>query len=105
MKFEGCYHGHSDAMLVKAGSGRGDARYPGVRGSAGRRRRMHTLALPYNDLDALRTAFERSTLVQIACVIVEPVVGNAGTIAPAVGVPAGAAVDLHDRAGCAADYR
>jgi glutamate-1-semialdehyde 2,1-aminomutase len=81
IKFEGCYHGHSDAMLVKAGSGVATL---GIPGSAGvpAETAMHTLALPYNDLDAVRAAFaERPD--EIACVIVEPVVGNAGTIAPA----------------------
>jgi len=83
IKFEGCYHGHADALLVKAGSGIATL---GIPGSAGvpEETAMHTLALPYNDLGAVETAF--STYPgQIACVIVEPVVGNAGTIAPAQG--------------------
>jgi glutamate-1-semialdehyde 2,1-aminomutase len=81
IKFEGCYHGHSDAMLVKAGSGVATL---GIPGSAGvpAETAMHTLALPYNDLDAVRAAFAARP-DEIACVIVEPVVGNAGTIAPA----------------------
>ncbi len=81
IKFEGCYHGHSDAMLVKAGSGVATL---GIPGSAGvpAETAMHTLALPYNDLDAVRAAFAARP-EEIACVIVEPVVGNAGTIAPA----------------------
>src|SRR6202012_2761972 len=80
IKFEGCYHGHSDAMLVKAGSGVATL---GIPGSAGvpAETAMHTLALPYNDLDAVRAAFAARP-EEIACVIVEPVVGNAGTIAP-----------------------
>jgi glutamate-1-semialdehyde 2,1-aminomutase len=83
VKFEGCYHGHSDAMLVKAGSGVATL---GIPGSAGvpPETAMHTLALPYNDLDAVRAVFEARP-EEIACVIVEPVVGNAGTIAPAPG--------------------
>src|SRR6202041_2187190 len=83
IKFEGCYHGHSDAMLVKAGSGVATL---GIPGSAGvpAETAMHTLALPYNDLDAVRAAFAARP-DEIACVIVEPVVGNAGTIAPAAG--------------------
>ncbi len=83
VKFEGCYHGHSDAMLVKAGSGLATL---GIPGSAGvpAQTAMHTLALPYNDLDAVRAVFEARP-DQIACIIVEPVVGNAGTIAPAPG--------------------
>ncbi len=83
VKFEGCYHGHSDAMLVKAGSGVATL---GIPGSAGvpAETAMHTLALPYNDLDAVRAVFAARP-DEIACVIVEPVVGNAGTIAPARG--------------------
>ena len=83
VKFEGCYHGHSDAMLVKAGSGVATL---GIPGSAGvpAETAMHTLALPYNDLEAVRAVFAARP-GEIACVIVEPVVGNAGTIAPAAG--------------------
>jgi glutamate-1-semialdehyde 2,1-aminomutase len=82
VKFEGCYHGHSDAMLVKAGSGVATL---GIPGSAGipEETAMHTLALPYNDLAAVQAAFDAYP-GQIACVIVEPVVGNAGTIPPAL---------------------
>lgn len=87
IKFEGCYHGHSDALLVKAGSGIATM---GIPGSAGvpEETVMHTLALPYNDLEAVETAFSMHP-GQIACVIVEPVVGNAGTIVPAAGYLAG----------------
>jgi glutamate-1-semialdehyde 2,1-aminomutase len=83
VKFEGCYHGHSDAMLVKAGSGVATL---GIPGSAGVpvETAMHTLALPFNDLDAVRAVFDVRP-DEIACIIVEPVVGNAGTIAPALG--------------------
>jgi glutamate-1-semialdehyde 2,1-aminomutase len=83
IKFEGCYHGHADALLVKAGSGVATF---GIPGSAGvpAETVMHTLALPYNDLTAVEAAFA-SHEGQIACVILEPVVGNAGTIAPAAG--------------------
>ena len=83
IKFEGCYHGHADALLVKAGSGLATF---GIPGSAGvpAETAMHTLALPYNDLEAVEEAFA-SFPDQIACVIVEPVVGNAGTIPPADG--------------------
>jgi glutamate-1-semialdehyde 2,1-aminomutase len=87
IKFEGCYHGHSDAMLVKAGSGVATF---GIPGSAGvpDETAMHTLALPYNDLQAVEVAFASHPDL-IACVIVEPVVGNAGTILPAPGYLAG----------------
>jgi glutamate-1-semialdehyde 2,1-aminomutase len=83
VKFEGCYHGHSDAMLVKAGSGVATLGIPGSVGVPPETA-MHTLALPYNDLDAVRAVFAARP-DEIACVIVEPVVGNAGTIAPAPG--------------------
>jgi glutamate-1-semialdehyde 2,1-aminomutase len=80
IKFEGCYHGHADALLVKAGSGIATL---GIPGSAGvpEETAMHTLALPYNDLAAVEAAFAVHPN-QIACIIVEPVVGNAGTILP-----------------------
>ncbi len=87
IKFEGCYHGHADALLVKAGSGVATF---GIPGSAGvpPETAMHTLALPYNDLAAVEAAFGNHP-GQIACVILEPVVGNAGTIPPLPGYLAG----------------
>ena len=83
IKFEGCYHGHSDGLLVKAGSGVATF---GIPGSAGVPEEIVqlTLALPFNDVDAVQAAFARYKN-QIACIIVEPVVGNAGTIPPAEG--------------------
>jgi glutamate-1-semialdehyde 2,1-aminomutase len=83
IKFEGCYHGHADALLVKAGSGVATL---GIPGSAGvpAETAQHTLALPYNDLGAVEAVFAARP-EEIACVIVEPVVGNAGTIPPADG--------------------
>ena len=80
IKFEGCYHGHSDALLVKAGSGVATL---GIPGSAGVPEEFveFTLALPYNDLGAVETAFTKFE-GQIACVIVEPVVGNMGCVPP-----------------------
>lgn len=83
IKFEGCYHGHADALLVKAGSGVATL---GIPGSAGvpAETVMHTLALPYNDLASVEAAF-MARPEEIACIIVEPVVGNAGTIPPAPG--------------------
>jgi glutamate-1-semialdehyde 2,1-aminomutase len=80
VKFEGCYHGHSDALLVKAGSGVATL---GIPGSAGVPAEFvqFTLALPYNDLDAVEQAFAKYK-GQIACVIVEPVVGNMGCVTP-----------------------
>ncbi len=80
VKFEGCYHGHADALLVKAGSGVATL---GIPGSAGvpEEFTQFTLALPYNDICALDAAFEKFKH-QIACVIVEPVVGNMGCVPP-----------------------
>jgi glutamate-1-semialdehyde 2,1-aminomutase len=83
IKFEGCYHGHVDALLVKAGSGVATL---GIPGSAGVPEAFasFTLALPYNDLDAVREAFTRHKN-KIAAVIVEPVVGNMGCVIPRAG--------------------
>jgi len=83
VKFEGCYHGHSDSLLVKAGSGAltlGEPSSPGVPAAlAGL-----TLTLRYNDLDQVEDIFARSG-EEIACVIVEPVAGNMGCIPPEPG--------------------
>ncbi|MGH9581190.1 MAG: glutamate-1-semialdehyde 2,1-aminomutase, partial [Terriglobales bacterium] len=81
VKFEGCYHGHADALLVKAGSG---VVTLGIPGSAGVPEEVtqFTLALPYNSVAAVEEAFRRFP-GQIACVIVEPVVGNMGCVPPA----------------------
>jgi len=83
VKFEGCYHGHSDALLVKAGSGVATL---GIPGSAGVPEEFvqFTLALRYNDVPAVQDAFEKYK-GQIACVIVEPVVGNMGCVVPKPG--------------------
>ena len=83
VKFDGCYHGHSDAMLVKAGSGlltSGGASSSGVTKGAA----SDTLVLPYNDLDAVKRAFEARG-AKIACVVVEPVAGNMGLVPPGEG--------------------
>jgi len=81
VKFEGCYHGHSDALLVKAGSGVATLGIPGSAGVPEEFVRF-TLALPYNNLNAVEEAFRRFK-GEIACVIVEPVVGNMGCVPPA----------------------
>ncbi len=83
VKFEGCYHGHADALLVKAGSGIATL---GIPGSAGVPEEFtkFTLALPFNDTHALEQAFKKFSN-QIACVIVEAVVGNMGCVPPARG--------------------
>jgi len=83
IKFQGCYHGHGDSLLVKAGSGVATLGIPGSAGVPAETAQF-TLALPYNDLVAIEAAFAARPR-EIACVIVEPVVGNAGTIAPAAG--------------------
>jgi glutamate-1-semialdehyde 2,1-aminomutase len=83
IKFEGCYHGHSDGLLVKAGSGVATFGIPGSAGVPEEIAQL-TLALPFNDIDAVQAAFAKYKN-QIACIIVEPVVGNAGTIPPANG--------------------
>ena len=78
IKFEGCYHGHADALLVKAGSGVATL---GIPGSAGvpEEFTMFTIALPFNNLSVVELAFQKYKH-QIACVIVEPVVGNMGCV-------------------------
>ncbi len=83
VKFEGCYHGHADFLLVKAGSG---ALTFGVPDSAGvpASTAAATLTLPYNDIAALKELFA-SRGASIAAVIVEPVVGNMGVVPPAEG--------------------
>jgi glutamate-1-semialdehyde 2,1-aminomutase len=83
IKFEGCYHGHSDSLLVKAGSGAltlGVPDSPGVPASLAE----HTLTLPYNDLAKISETMTRLG-DEIACVILEPVAGNMNCIPPADG--------------------
>jgi glutamate-1-semialdehyde 2,1-aminomutase len=87
VKFEGCYHGHADGLLVKAGSGVATFGIPGSAGVPDEIAHL-TLALPYNDLGAVEEAFAAHP-GQIAAVIFEPVVGNAGCIPPAEGYLAG----------------
>jgi glutamate-1-semialdehyde 2,1-aminomutase len=83
VKFEGCYHGHGDSFLVKAGSG---ALTLGTPDSPGVPRALAdlTLTLPYNDIDAARTLFDEMGK-SLACVIVEPVAGNMNCIPPRPG--------------------
>ncbi len=80
IKFEGCYHGHSDGLLVKAGSGVATF---GIPGSAGVPEEIvhFTLALPFNDISAVEAAFAAHR-GEIACVILEPIVGNMGCVPP-----------------------
>jgi len=83
IKFEGCYHGHADGLLVKAGSGVATF---GIPGSAGVPEEIAALthALPFNDLGAVEAAFDAHP-GEIAAVILEPIVGNAGCIPPKPG--------------------
>jgi glutamate-1-semialdehyde 2,1-aminomutase len=83
VKFEGCYHGHSDGLLVKAGSGVATFGIPGSAGVPAEIARL-THTLPFNDIAAVEAAFDAHPDV-IAAVIVEPIVGNAGCIPPAPG--------------------
>jgi len=87
VKFEGCYHGHADGLLVKAGSGVATFGIPGSAGVPEEIAQL-TLALPYNDLGAVEAAFAAHPDA-IAAIIVEPIVGNAGCIPPAEGYLAG----------------
>jgi len=87
VKFEGCYHGHSDGLLVKAGSGVATLGIPGSAGVPEEIAQL-TLALPFNDLAVVEAAFAAHP-DEIAAVILEPVVGNAGCIPPAEGYLAG----------------
>jgi len=83
VKFEGCYHGHSDSLLVKAGSGMltlGEPSSPGVPAGLAE----HTITLSYNDAQGVRETFE-AVGEQIACIIVEPVAGNMNCIPPQPG--------------------
>jgi glutamate-1-semialdehyde 2,1-aminomutase len=83
IKFEGCYHGHVDSLLVKAGSGVATLGIPDTRGVPAAFSDT-TIALPYNSVDAVDQAF-RAHPGRIASVIVEPVVGNMGCVPPAPG--------------------
>jgi glutamate-1-semialdehyde 2,1-aminomutase len=83
VKFAGCYHGHGDSFLISAGSGAltmGTPDSPGITHGTAR----DTIVLPYNDVDAVRTAFAAEPTA-IACVIVEPYVGNMGLVLPKPG--------------------
>ena len=83
VKFEGCYHGHADSLLVKAGSGAMTFGVPDSLGVPADLARQ-TISLPYNDSDAVRAAFQ-SIGKEIACLIVEPVAGNMGVVPPTPG--------------------
>ena len=83
IKFDGCYHGHADSFLVKAGSGVATL---GIPGSPGVPEEIvqNTISLPFNDLSAVEEAFAKAG-EEIACVIVEPIAGNMGVVPPVAG--------------------
>ena len=83
LKFDGCYHGHADSLLIRAGSGAttlGIPDSPGVSAELAK----HTLTAPYNDLEAVKKIFAKEAH-HLACVIVEPIAANMGVIPPAEG--------------------
>jgi glutamate-1-semialdehyde 2,1-aminomutase len=97
VKFEGCYHGHGDSLLVKAGSGAltlGVPNSPGVPAALAE----HTITLTYNKLDEVRDAFAHVGH-QVACIIVEPVAGNMNCIPPVPGFLEGLR-EICDEYGC-----
>ncbi|GEM00605.1 glutamate-1-semialdehyde 2,1-aminomutase [Halolactibacillus halophilus] len=83
LKFEGCYHGHGDSLLIKAGSGvatLGLPDSPGVTDALAK----DTITVPYNDIESVKLAFKEYGN-ELACVIVEPVAGNMGVVPPVAG--------------------
>ena len=96
IKFEGCYHGHADSLLVKAGSGGATFSLPDSLGVPSALAAL-TITLPFNDLEAVRRVMEARG-GEVAAVIVEPVAGNMGVVPPAPGFLAGLR-DVCDRHG------
>ncbi len=80
IKFDGCYHGHGDSLLVSAGSGVATLGIPGTPGIPEELAKL-TIVLPYNNIEAIEEAFKKHG-DDIACVIIEPVAGNMGVVAP-----------------------
>ena len=83
LKFDGCYHGHADSFLVKAGSGVATLGLPDSAGVPAEQSAL-TISVPYNDFETVREALERNR-AEVAAVIVEPVAGNMGLVPPARG--------------------
>jgi glutamate-1-semialdehyde 2,1-aminomutase len=83
IKFTGCYHGHADSMLVKAGSGVATLGIPGSPGVPAALAEL-TITVPFNDIEALETAVQDHR-DDLACVIIEPVAGNMGVVLPKPG--------------------
>lgn len=94
VKFEGCYHGHADSLLVKAGSGGATLGVPDSKGVPAALAEL-TLTVAFNDLDAVRDLFARRG-DRIAAVIVEPVAGNMGVVPPARGFLEGLRAVTHE---------
>lgn len=97
IKFEGCYHGHGDSFLIKAGSGAltlGEPNSPGVPADLAK----HTLVATFNDLNSVEDIFKKNGL-EVAALIVEPIAGNMGVIPPAPGFLEGLR-SLCDQYGC-----
>jgi glutamate-1-semialdehyde 2,1-aminomutase len=83
IKFEGCYHGHADSLLVKAGSGVATLGIPGSPGVPSALAEL-TITLPFNDIDALQSCVDKYG-DDLACIIVEPIAGNMGVVLPRAG--------------------
>ena len=83
IKFDGCYHGHADTLLVAAGSGVATLGIPGSPGVP-QDVAKHTLSLPFNDVEAIKQVMDEKG-DKVACVIIEPVAGNMGLVPPAAG--------------------
>lgn len=83
IKFEGCYHGHADSLLVKAGSGVATFGIPGSPGVPSALAEL-TITLPFNDTDAIQSCVDKYG-DDLACIIVEPIAGNMGVVLPRVG--------------------
>ncbi|MEE8553466.1 MAG: glutamate-1-semialdehyde 2,1-aminomutase, partial [Desulfobacterales bacterium] len=83
VKFDGCYHGHADALLVEAGSGVATLSIPGSPGVP-KSFVAHTLSLPYNDIEGIKKVMGEQG-DKIACIIVEPIAGNMGLVTPVDG--------------------
>ena len=105
VKFEGCYHGHADSLLVKAGSGALTFGKPTSRRRAGGARRAHARRSPTTTSPQVRGSCSRRSATQIACVIVEPVAGNMNCVLPRAGIPRRRCATLCDQHGARADLR
>ena len=102
IKFDGCYHGHADSLLVKAGSGALTFGHPDSAGVPAAFT-QHTIVLPFNDVGAVKAAF-RANKKQIAGIIVEPVPGNAGALSAQAGL-SGISPRNHEGEWRVADFR